>query len=104
MPERRRKREIIEVGDYEDQEGFYILEPIPVELGTGYSLSISHDEEGEEILQVKTYGKLDRKELLRELRYKYPKAKIEGLKEASIIKVSSSIGKRKKKEKSPTKP
>lgn len=100
MQDRKRRREIIEVGEDEDREGFFILEPVPVELGVGYSVSICHDDVGDEILHVKTYGKLDERELLKELRRKYPKAKIEGLEAALSV---GYFGKRKKR-KTPKKP
>jgi hypothetical protein len=99
MQDRKRRRDFIELNEYEDQESFFTLEPVAVEVGVGYSVAVDYDEEGKEIVQVKTYGKIDRRQVLQELKRRYPKAVIQGLEEASTIKVSKSSSKKRRKRK-----
>lgn len=70
----------------------------PVELGEGYSICVSYEGEGPPEIQVKTYGKIDFKELVKEIRRKYPRAKIYGLENRPAIEVSSKPRLKRRKE------
>jgi hypothetical protein len=86
MSERKRKRE--ELLDLSEESGF-LLESSPVEVGSGYSISIRYDEEETPIIHVKTYGEVDMVELRKEIRRVYPNAKIEGVPELPKVKIVS---------------
>jgi hypothetical protein len=92
MSERKRKRE--ELLGLAEETGF-LLEASPVEVGSGYSISISYDEEETPIIHVKTYGEVDLIELRKEIRKVYPNAKIEGMPKTPNVKIIS-IHKKKK--------
>lgn len=99
MHDRKRRRDFIELSEYEDQESFFTLEPTPVEVGVGYSVAIDYDDEGREVLQVKTYGKIDKRQVLQEIRRRYPNATIYGLEGTSSIKVCRSSNRKKRRKK-----
>jgi len=69
-----------------------------VELGEGYSISIDYDEEGPPKIQVKTYGKIDLSELMKEIRRRYPKAVICGAESKPTIEVVTKPKLKRKKE------
>lgn len=86
MSERKRKRE--ELLGLAEETGF-LLEASPVEVGSGYSISISYDNEENPIIHVKTYGEVDLIELRKEIRKVYPNAKIEGMPKIPKVKIIS---------------
>lgn len=47
--------------------------------GSGYSVSVTCDEDGKPIVQVQTHGDVEAAELRRDIEQRYPGAKIEGL-------------------------
>lgn len=55
--------------------------------GSGYSISVSYDETGKPVVQVKTYGDVDKAELRRDIEQKYPGARIEGLEKKPLIRI-----------------
>jgi len=57
--------------------------------GSGYSISVTYDEQGKPIVRAKTYGDVDVSELRKSLEDKYPGAKIEGLDDEPLIRVVS---------------
>jgi len=85
MPERKRKRET-EFLDLTEEAGF-LIEPSPVEVGSGYSISICYDGEEKPIVRVKTYGEVNVTELRKEIRKVYPTAKIEGIPETPKVRI-----------------
>lgn len=74
------------------------LKSKPVELGEGYSISIRYDEEGPPTIHVKTYGDVDLRELLKEIRRRYPHAEIRGLEGPPVIEVIAKPGLKRKRE------
>ena len=85
MEERKRKRgtEFLEIAE----ETGFLLETSPVEVGSGYSISICYDEEENPIVRVKTYGEVDVAELRKEIKKVYPNAKIEGIPETPKVRI-----------------
>ena len=59
----------------------------PVEGGSGYSISVTYDEKGKPVVQVKTYGDVDVAELRRDIEQRYPGARIEGLEKKPLIRI-----------------
>lgn len=55
------------------------------EASSGYSITVTYDESGRPVIDVKTYGDVDEDALRRELEKNYPGAKIRGLKKKPLI-------------------
>ena len=83
MKDKKRKRGFFNLFDEMDEfmKGF---EP-ETGSGSGYSISVTYDEYGRPIVDVKTYGEVDKKALKKELEKSYPGAKIKGLEEKPLI-------------------
>ena len=68
MTDRKSKREPDETLEMEQELGF-VLEPAKVELGSGYTVHVSYDQNDKPIISLKTFGEVDltkvRKEILR---------------------------------------
>ncbi|MBS7646354.1 MAG: hypothetical protein QXK47_04920 [Candidatus Bathyarchaeia archaeon] len=88
MPERKQKRENPSYAEVSltDDCGF-ILEPAKVEIGAGYSISLIYDEEGNPIIDVKTYGKVDSAKVRRDIERLYPNAQIRRIDEESTVTI-----------------
>ena len=52
-----------------------------------YSISVTYDEEGKPVVEVKTYGDVDVAELRRDIEQRYPGARIEGLEKKPLIRI-----------------
>jgi len=85
MPERRRKRGFFDFFDFGKED--FLLGREPVEGGSGYSISVTYDEKGKPVVQVKTYGDVDAAELRRDIEKRYPGARIEGLEKKPLIRI-----------------
>jgi hypothetical protein len=87
MSERKDKREskgLIEL----DSEGLgFVLEPTQVEVGSGYTLSVSYDEDEKPIVDVKTYGEVDISRIRREIERVYPNAQIRQLNQTRSVTI-----------------
>ena len=90
--------------DLKDPEYFVLTEPEPVEIGSGFSISVSYDKRGRPQLCVRKYGVADIKGLRRELERTYPGCIIKGLEKSQQIKVEVCQKKKKLKRKSSKKP
>jgi hypothetical protein len=96
MSERKTKHEAQGQVDIECEETSFILEPKPIEVGAGYTVSVSFDEHEKPIVNVKTYGQVDITKLKREISKIFPNAHICKLDEPSTLTV---VRKNKKKPK-----
>ncbi|MBS7620803.1 hypothetical protein KEJ32_01565 [Candidatus Bathyarchaeota archaeon] len=97
MAEKRHKREAtspIKL-DLAEDSGF-ILEPAKIEIGSGYAVSLSYDEEGNPVVDVKTYGDVDLSKIRRDIERLCPDAKIRQLNQEPTVTV---VRKRKSKRK-----
>jgi hypothetical protein len=100
MAERKSKRESENLELESEQLGF-ILEPAQIEVGSGYTLSVSYDDNEKPIIDVKTYGTVDIPKLRREIERVFPHAKIRRLNETqSVTIIKRRKGKQKHKKKS----
>ncbi|MHA1595398.1 MAG: hypothetical protein ACTSXJ_07925 [Candidatus Baldrarchaeia archaeon] len=68
---------------FERMESMFEEFPDMETMGGGYSISVTYDETGRPIVRVQTYGNVDKEALRREIKNKYPDAKIIGLDEES---------------------
>lgn len=73
---------------------------------TGYSISVVYGPNGKPIVNVETYGDVDKNSLRKEIEEMYPEAEIKGLDKESLIKEEGEAEKKRecresKKEKKP---
>ena len=92
MSERKRRRRFFDLFGLGEEN--FPLGQEPVEGGSGYSISVTYDEKGKPVVQVKTYGDVDVAELRRDLEQRYPGARIEGLKKKPLIRIVDEEEKR----------
>ena len=85
MPERRRKRRFSDLFGFDEED--FLLGREPAKGGSGYSISVTYDEKGKPVVQVKTYGDVDAAELRRDIEQRYPRARIGGLKKKPLIRI-----------------
>jgi hypothetical protein len=97
MAERKSKRESENPVELDSEEIGFVLEPTLVEVGSGYSVSISYDENEKPMIDVKTYGEVDITKLRREIELAFPNAKIRKLNQTQTVTIAK---KRKRKHKS----
>jgi hypothetical protein len=100
MTERKEKRTsetVIEVGS-EDMP--FVIEPSHVEIGAGYTVAVSHDEDERQVIDVKTYGQVNIAHLRREISRAFPNAEIRRFNQShSVTVVKSEKRKNKRKRK-----
>ena len=85
MPNRKRKRPFFDLFDFDEEDFLFGREP--VEGGSGYSISVTYDESGKPVVQVKTHGDVDVAALCRDIERRYSGARIEGLDEKPLIRI-----------------
>ena len=85
MPERKRRRRFFDLFGFGEEDFLFGGEPTGGE--SGYSMSVTYDERGKPVVQVKTYGDVDTAELRRDIEKRYPGAKIEGLEKKPLIRI-----------------
>jgi len=96
MSERKNKRAAENIAGSEEMT--FIVEPVHVEIGSGYTVAISYDEEQRPILDIKTYGQVDITQLRRDIARAFPNAQIRRLNQTGSVAVIKA-----KREKSKTK-
>ncbi|RJS68365.1 hypothetical protein CW693_04595 [Candidatus Bathyarchaeota archaeon] len=96
MPERKHKREPERFIELDSEDLGFVLEPTQVEVGSGYTVSVSYDEEDKPIVDVKTYGEVDTAKLRREIERMFPNAEIRQLDKPQSIIVRKRKRKRKR--------
>ncbi len=60
-------------------------------MGSGYSISIVYGPNGKPIVNVETYGDVDKEALKREIERQYPEAEIRGLDDELIKEVTEDV-------------
>lgn len=99
VSEKKQKRETsshVELSLPEDL-GF-ILEPAKIEIGLGYAVSLTYDEEGNPIVDLKTYGDVDTTRIRRDIERLYPNVQIRLINEEPTVTIVKK-NKRKRKTK-----
>jgi hypothetical protein len=94
MAERKHKRESEGI-ELDTEELGFVLEPTQIEVGSGYTVSVSYDENEKPIIDVKTYGEVDIAKLRMEIARLFPNAKIRQLTQAQSVTI---VKKRKRKQ------
>jgi hypothetical protein len=87
MPERKHKREPESFIELDNEELGFVLEPTQIEVGSGYTISVSYDENEKQIVDVKTYGEVDIAKLRRDLERAFPNAKIRQLNKTKSVTI-----------------
>lgn len=96
MSERKQKRESEEFIELDSGESGFVLEPAQVEVGSGYTVSVSYDENEKPIIDIKTYGEVNIGKLQKEIERVFPNARIRQLNQINSVTI---VKKRKRKNK-----
>lgn len=100
MSERKSKRiSETENAEEDSEEATFIVEPVQIEVGAGYTVAVSHDEHAREVVDVKTYGQVDINQLVKEIKRFFPGAEIRRFNKANSVSVVKSSEKRKERRK-----
>jgi len=94
MAEKKHKRESNSFIELDTEELGFVLEPTQVEVGSGYAVSISYDEDEKPIIDVKTYGEVNIAQIRKEIEKLFPNAQIRQLNQTQTVTI---VKKRKKK-------
>jgi len=94
MAEKKHKRESNSFIELDTEEIGFVLEPTQVEVGSGYAVSVSYDEDEKPIIDVKTYGEVNIAEIRKEIEKLFPNAKIRQLNQTQTVTI---VKKRKRK-------
>jgi len=94
MAEKKHKRESNDYIELDTEEIGFVLEPTKIEVGTGYTVSVSYDENEKPIIDVKTYGEVNTAKLRKEIEKIFPNAQIRQLNQTQTVTV---VKKRKRK-------
>lgn len=94
MPERKHKRGPRNFVKLDSEELGFVLEPTQVEVGSGYAISLSYDENEKPIVDVKTYGEVDIAQIRKEIERVFPNAQIRQLNQTDAVTI---VKKRKRK-------
>jgi hypothetical protein len=87
LEDRRQRKSSPDLADMDEHQSFLLTEPEPIEIASGYSISVKYDEEGKPTICVKKYGDVDTRGLRREIERNYPGAQIQGLEKPQAIEV-----------------
>lgn len=87
MPERKHKHEPESFIELDTEELGFVLEPTQIEVGSGYTISVSYDENGKQIVDVKTYGEVDIAKLRRDIERAFPNAQIRQLNQTRSVTI-----------------
>jgi hypothetical protein len=94
MAEKKHKRESESLIELDSEELGFVLEPTQLEVGSGYTVSVSYDENEKPIIDVKTYGEVDIAKLRKEIERIFPNAQIRRLNQTQSVTI---VKKRKRK-------
>ncbi len=95
VPEKRKKkRSFFDLFNFE--ENFFDLDL--GEEGSGYSISVTYDETGKPIVDVKTKGDIDKAKLREQIMKQYPNAEIRGLETEPLVRFVEESEEKNKKE------
>lgn len=87
MPERKHQREPENLVELDSEELGFVLEPTQIEVGSGYTVSVSYDENERPVVDVKTYGEVDFTKLRREIERAFPNARIRRLNQTRSVTI-----------------
>jgi hypothetical protein len=85
---RKQRKDPADSIDLEEQKQFALTEPDPIEIASGFSISVKHGKDGRPMIYVKRYGNVDTQGLRREIERNYPGAAIQGLGHPQTIEMA----------------
>jgi hypothetical protein len=91
MAEKKHKRESESLIELDSEELGFVLEPTQVEVGSGYTVSVSYDENEKPIIDVKTYGEVDIAKLRKEIERIFPNAQIRQLNQTRLVTIVKKL-------------
>ena len=100
MAERKQRKSPTDLLDPEEADQFILTEPEPIEIASGYSISVKYDKDGRPLIYVKKYGEVDTRGLRREIERNYPGADIQGLEKPRLIEIGKEQGEKPRKPRS----
>lgn len=95
MAEKKQEKAILKHIELEMEEVSFILEPAQVEVGSGYTISVNHDEAEKQVIDVKIYGEVDVVKMKREIRKAFPNAIIRNINDSSSVSIVKPFRKHK---------
>jgi hypothetical protein len=69
------------------EETGFVIKPAKVEIGSGYTVAVDHDEYDRPVVDVKIYGAVDMMRVQRELENVFPNVKIRHLNQSSSVSI-----------------
>ena len=87
LTDRKSKRGSESNVEVDPEDMNFILEPSRIEVGSGYTLAVSHDENEKLIIDVKTYGHVDLAQLRKDITRIFPDAQIRRLNQTGSVTV-----------------
>ena len=87
MAERKHKRGSEDITEL-DEDASILVEPTQIELGSGYTLAVSYDENERPVVDIKTYGQVDFVQLQREIQGVFPNAQIRQKEQSRTVVVA----------------
>ncbi len=85
MSKRKRKKRFFDLFGFDEKD--FLLGERTGGSGSGYSMSVSYDDAGKPVVQVRTHGDVDVAELRKDIEQRYPGARIEGLEKRPLIRI-----------------
>ena len=98
MEDRQHRKNSPDLANIVDPERFLLTDPEPIEIASGYSISVKYDKDGSPRIYVRKYGDVDTRGLRREIERSYPGAHIQGLEKPRTIEMSGETKRRTKKQ------
>jgi hypothetical protein len=95
LTQRKSKRDDDSVG-FDLEETRFVLEPVSVEIGSGYTVAFGCDENDKPVVDVKTFGTVDMATVQRELESVFPNVRIRHLNHESSVAVVKKTRKKRK--------
>jgi hypothetical protein len=88
VAEKRKKSASDAFHMFEDE--FFTHSRMKSAAGSGYSISVAYGRDGKPLVKVQTQGDVNKTALRKQLKKKYPDARIEGLAEEPLIREMST--------------
>ncbi len=96
MFDQKNKNETEAPSDLNTEESSFTFEPAQVEIGSGYTLQISRDQNEHPVVDIKTYGKIDMQKVRRDIERNFPNAHIRQMGQSAVITVVKASKKKPK--------
>jgi len=85
MPEKKKRKGFFDIFNFGEED--FLFDDSFKSGGSGYSVSVTYDEQGKPVVRAKVHGDVNVSELRKDLEEKYPGARIEGLDEKPLIRI-----------------